>query len=241
MSDSFLIKGKKLFRTIILIKNVQSIIKSNKVVLVSIAVILFGLILQIWDAQPGLYAHAYTTNNESAINKLQSPLFNEQPNLFTKNSNRSQLLHVKNKRNDSLENSDFASKIYAIVGDAPIKEMIPFISKRNEKVAAFLVGIAKKESSFGSASPSKNGENCYNYWGYKGSAGNGSVNGYACFDSAEEAIETVGDRIEVLVNKDRNTPERMVNTWKCGTSCKGDLGAPGWVSTVALYFNKIVS
>jgi hypothetical protein len=118
--------------------------------------------------------------------------------------------------------------------------MVPYISKRDEKVAAFLVGIAKKESSFGSASPSKDGKTCYNYWGYKGSAGRGTGMGYACFASAEEAVRIVGDRIETLVGKQRNTPSRMVDTWKCGVSCAKDPGAPGWVSTVALYFDKIV-
>lgn len=138
-------------------------------------------------------------------------------------------------------NLKFAEKLYEIVGEAPIKEMIPFISERDERVAAFLVGIAKKESSFGFASPSKEGKTCYNYWGYKGSAGRGTGMGYACFASAEEAIQIVGDRIEVLVGKERNTPARMVDTWKCGRSCASDPGAPGWVSTVALYFNQIVS
>jgi hypothetical protein len=118
--------------------------------------------------------------------------------------------------------------------------MVPFISKREEKVAAFLVGIAKKESSLGLASPSKDGKTCYNYWGYKGSGGRGTGMGYACFASAEEAVKTVGDRIEVLVAKERNTPARMVDTWKCGRSCGGDPGAAGWVATVAFYFDKIV-
>ncbi|KKP93376.1 MAG: hypothetical protein UR99_C0052G0005 [Candidatus Moranbacteria bacterium GW2011_GWD2_36_12] len=147
-----------------------------------------------------------------------------------------------NKKNfvQDKELQQFTQKLYDIVGETPIKEMIPFISQRDEKVAAFLVGIAKKESSFGLASPLKDGETCYNYWGYKGSGGRGVGMGYACFASAEEAIKTVGDRIEVLVNKDRNTPARMVDTWKCGTSCAGDPGAPGWTSTVALYFNQIV-
>lgn len=241
MSDSFLIRGKKLINTIIFKKNVRSTIKNNKAILVFVAFIISGIMLQILNAQPVLYAHAYTPDNENIISKIQSPLFDNQPSLFAKNSGKNQLLHAENKENVFFSPNDFAGKIYAIVGDAPIKEMVPFIAKRDKKVAAFLVGIAKKESSFGSASPSKNGETCYNYWGYKGSAGNGNINGYACFSSAEEAVEIVGDRIETLVNKDRNTPARMVNTWKCGTSCAGDPGAPGWVSTVAAYFEKIVS
>ncbi|MDD5396841.1 MAG: hypothetical protein PHW24_02150 [Candidatus Moranbacteria bacterium] len=146
----------------------------------------------------------------------------------------SQTTTEKNKSNE------FAEKLYSIVGETPLKDMVPYISQRDEKVAAFLVGIAKKESSFGLASPSKDGKTCFNYWGYKGEGGRGTGMGYACFASAEEAIQTVGDRIEVLVNKNRNTPARMVDTWKCGVSCAGDPGAPGWTSTVALYFDQIV-
>lgn len=241
MCDSFLVKGKKLLKHKILTKNVRSIIKNNKAILASIAFLACGLMLEIWNAQPGLYAHAYTMGDENTINEINSPLFGNEPSLFARNSHSNQLSRDKDKKENFSSPADFADKIYAIVGDSPIKEMVPFISKRNQKVAAFLVGIAKKESSFGSASPSKNGEDCHNYWGYKGSAGNGSVNGYACFGSAEEAVETVGDRIEVLVNKDHTTPARMVNTWKCGKSCAGDAGAPGWVSTVASCFEKIVT
>ena len=241
MCDSFLIKGKKLLKNRILTKNVRDLIKNNKVILVSIVFVACGLMLKIWNAQSVLYAHAYTLDNENIISEIQSPLFIEQPNLFTENSRKNQLSRSKSKKSGSFSSTNFADKIYAIVGEAPIKEMVPFISKRNEKVAAFLVGIAKKESSFGEHSPSLDGQDCHNYWGYKGSASSGSVKGYACFGSAEEAIETVGNRIEALVGEDHNTPARMVNTWKCGKSCAGDPGAPGWVSTVASCFEKIVS
>ena len=118
--------------------------------------------------------------------------------------------------------------------------MVPFISVRDEKVAAFLVGIAKKESSFGLQSPSKDGKTCYNYWGYKGEGTRGVGMGYACFGSPEEAVKVVGDKLQSLVEKERNTPARMVDTWKCGRSCAGDSGAPGWVATVASYFEKLV-
>ena len=144
------------------------------------------------------------------------------------------------KAEQEKQSHQFAEKLYTIVGETPIKEMVPFISERDDKVAAFLIGMAKKESSFGLASPSKDGQTCYNYWGYKGEGQRGTGMGYACFASAEEAIKVVGDRIETLVGKGRNTPARMVDTWKCGVSCAGDPGAPSWTATVALYFNQIV-
>jgi hypothetical protein len=139
------------------------------------------------------------------------------------------------------ESNKLAQMLYEMVGETPIKQMIPFISERDDRVAAFLVGIAKKESSFGEHVPTLDGQDCFNYWGYKGVGERGTGMGYACFASAEEAIKVVGNRLEVLVNKERNTPARMVDTWKCGRSCAGDPGAPGWTSTVAIYFNQIVN
>lgn len=247
MRDSFLIRGKELLGGKIWARNIKSVIKNNNVILVSIAFVIFGLMLRIWNAQPVFYAYAYTGNEKNIADKVKSPLLDNQISLFTKDGNKSHLAdvrsHIKDKKQTEnvSTNASLADKLYAIVGESPIKEMIPFISRRDEKVAAFLVAIAKKESSFGEHSPSLDGQDCHNYWGYKGLGGNGSSMGYACFGSAEEAIETVGNRIEVLVNKNRNTPARMVNTWKCGTDCSGDPGAAGWVSTVALYFEKIVS
>jgi hypothetical protein len=206
-------------------------------------ILLFGLSLRIWNTQPIFYAHAETI---SGVNSIQSPLFESQI-IFAAAEKGDQMAATRKifaeksgKRNIE-STGELAQKLYAIVGNDPIREMVPFIAKRDEKVAAFLVGIAKKESSFGVHSPVLDGQDCHNYWGYKGSAGRGTSMGYACFASAEEAIKIVGDRIEVLVGKQRNTPARMVNTWKCGTDCSQDPGAPGWVSTVALYFNKIVS
>lgn len=175
--------------------------------------------------------------------EINSPILKDDQNNSSIVEAQTKIPGLKLAKSSEAENEEalkFAEKLYGIVGESPIKEMVPFISERDEKVAAFLVGIAKKESSFGSRSPLKDGKTCYNYWGYKGSAGRGTGMGYACFASAEEAIQVVGDRIETLVEKDRNTPARMVDTWKCGRSCAGDPGAPGWVSTVAMYFNQIV-
>ncbi|MEI7890379.1 MAG: hypothetical protein WCI36_00260 [bacterium] len=222
----------------------NAIKKSNLLFFVGI-LIFFAVLSNIWDSQTVSYAHAYT--GEKKIVKVASPIFEEKENFFTAaNDSDVQLallasnLQVQVRNDGGINSGQFADKLYAIVGETPIAEMVPFISRRDQKVAAFLVGIAKKESSFGLASPSKDGKTCYNYWGYKGEGGRGVGMGYACFSNAEEAIRVVGDRIEVLVNKERDTPARMVDTWKCGKSCLGDPGAPGWIATVALYFEKIV-
>lgn len=224
---------------------IKIIVKKSNILFFAVSLAFFAVISSLWDSQTVSYAKAYT--DDKTVTKVKSPLFGEQKKLFggTIASDKQALalkkeLFKQAQEDANIDSGQFAQELYEIVGDAPIREMVPFISKRDEKVAAFLVGIAKKESSFGLASPSKDGETCYNYWGYKSSGQRGTAMGYACFASAEEAIKVVGDRIEVLVNKQRNTPARMVDTWKCGTSCAGDPGAPSWVSTVALYFEKIV-
>ncbi len=131
-------------------------------------------------------------------------------------------------------------ELYKLVGDYPIKKMIPFIAKYDREVAALTIGIAKKESDWGKHSPSKNGEACYNYWGYKSSGSRGTAMGYACFSNAEEAVKTVAGRIEYFVNKNLNTPAKMV-VWKCGSSCAWDNPANvrKWITDVSVYYNQI--
>jgi len=132
-------------------------------------------------------------------------------------------------------------EVVMMVAGHPIEEMAPYISKRDKKVASFLVAIAKKESDWGVYSPKKSGRECYNYWGYKG-AHDLTEAGYSCFDSPEQAVKEVGDRIENLLGKNINTAERMV-VWKCGRSCAGHdpAGVRKWISDVALYYGKLNS
>ena len=244
MRKPLFLGGKKLLRLCFRAKNVHK----NKIILAALTFLVVGSMLRLLNAQPIFYAHAYSAADNSVESmNLQSKILTEKSQIFEKDEKGKNKIILasaqtdKQNKNSEAVSDQFIQKIYEIVGEAPIKEMVPFISKRDEKVAAFLVGIAKKESSLGEHSPLKDGHTCYNYWGYKGSAGNGSVLGYACFASAEEAIEIVGNRIEVLIGKNHSTPAKMVNTWKCGMDCSKDPGAPGWVATVAMYFEKIIS
>lgn len=142
-----------------------------------------------------------------------------------------------NNKGKKEENSE-QSKYLELVSGSPMEEMVPYISKRDKKTASFLVAIAKKESDWGRHSPRKDGRDCHNYWGYKG--GYNLVQGYSCFDSAEQAVEVVGNRIEQLIGKNIDTPQKML-VWKCGGNCAGDKGAASWVGTVSGYFNKLTS
>lgn len=244
MSDPLNLGEKAFLESDLQTKEVLKSVLKNKVILIfAVLLIIVGVGTKALDSQPVFFAHAYASE-KSESKKIESPLFAEKPQIFSEEGDI-QVNSVKKEQKKPYaiidgSSGQFAEKLYAIVEDAPIKEMVPFIAKRDKRTAAFLVAIAKKESSFGEHSPSLNGQDCYNYWGYKGSAGRGTSMGYACFASPEEAIQIVGDRIDVLVNKNRTTPASMVHTWKCGTNCSGDPGAPGWVSTVAMYFEKIV-
>lgn len=140
------------------------------------------------------------------------------------------------------KNDEFEKELYAIVGNHPIKEMVPFIAEKDRTVAAFIIGIAKKESNWGKRVPTLNGQDCYNYWGYKGAGEKGVAMGHGCFATPEEAVNVIGRRIEQLVNKNLTTPSKMV-VWKCGSSCAatgGQAAANKWISDISLYFNKIV-
>lgn len=148
--------------------------------------------------------------------------------------------YLPEKKEKKAENS-FEIELAHLVGNSPIKEMVPYISGYGREIAGLVVGIAKKESDWGRHAPSKGGRTCYNYWGYKSAGARGTSMGYACFGSAEEAVKTVAGRIEHFVNnKNLNTPAKMV-IWKCGSSCSWDNPAnvKKWVSDVSKYYNQI--
>ncbi|HEX8974630.1 MAG TPA: hypothetical protein VF817_04040 [Patescibacteria group bacterium] len=245
MSDPLLHGGKRIAALENQARQTVYVIKHNHVLFALVSLTILAALMRVWNSQPVFYAHAYG-DDEAAGSAVQSPLLT-QPNLFDGKQGQKKdmpisVLAAKSAAQEAQQQADsnMGQKISEVVGDTPIKEMVPYIEKRDSRVAAFLVGIAKKESSFGLASPAKNGQDCYNYWGFKSYAGRGDVaGGYACFASPEEAVEKVGDRIQKLTQKNILTPSRMVDTWKCGGSCAGDPGADSWISTVSLYFNKI--
>jgi len=133
-------------------------------------------------------------------------------------------------------------KLQGLVGMYPISGMVAHIVKRDQAVASFLVAIAKKESNWGKHTPKKAGQECYNFWGYRGKE-NTTDSGYSCFDSPEHAVQVVGDRIEKLIKQKINTPAKMV-VWKCGRDCEaagGQAAANKWIADVAHYYKKLNS
>ncbi|MCW1888100.1 MAG: glucosaminidase domain-containing protein [Candidatus Moranbacteria bacterium] len=140
------------------------------------------------------------------------------------------------------EASGLEATVKAVTTGFPIEIMAPSIAHYDRNIAALIVGIAKKESNWGKASPSKGGVDCYNYWGYKGAGGRGTAMGYACFATPEEAVQAIGDRLTRLVEKRATSePSNLVTTWKCGASCAGHSkeSVQGWISDVHQYYSKI--
>jgi len=129
--------------------------------------------------------------------------------------------------------------INKLVSNQPIREMIPLIAGEDKMTAAYLVAIAKKESNWGKYSPKKNGQTCYNYWGYRGEE-NPTLSGYSCFGSPEEAVSIVGNRIKELTSQNIDTPQEMV-VWKCGASCANfdSYSVRKWIADVDFYFQKV--
>ncbi len=140
-----------------------------------------------------------------------------------------------------ISKKEFEKEIRDMVQGYPIEKMVPEIVKQDRITAAFLVAIAKKESNWGKRVPVLDGEDCYNYWGYRGIRARMGTGGHTCFDSLKDAVETVGNRIEYLVSETkRNTPDKMV-VWKCGYDCSWDskTAVRKWINDVDLYFKKL--
>lgn len=134
-------------------------------------------------------------------------------------------------------------KINDLVQGYPIEKMTRYIAKQDPKVAAFLVAIAKKESAWGERKPVLDGEDCYNYWGFRLKSDRMGSGGHTCFDSPEEAVEIVGSRINHLVNEEKiDTPREMV-IWKCGYDCNGPeaVGSQKWIKDVDYYYRQLIN
>lgn len=133
----------------------------------------------------------------------------------------------------------FGKDLRKMVDGYPMEKMTQFIAKKDRKVAAYLMAIAKKESNWGKHSPRKYGKECYNYWGFRGKQGR-TRSGYSCFDSPKQAVQVVGRRIGELVAAKVDTPQEMV-LWKCGSVCAGReaRGAKKWISDVDYYYRKV--
>ena len=135
----------------------------------------------------------------------------------------------------------FQKEIRDMVKGYPIEAMLPHIFEQDDIIAAYLVAIAKKESNWGKRVPVLDGEDCFNYWGYRSVRERMGTGGHTCFDSPKEAVEVVGKRIAWFVyNQKRETPKDLI-IWKCGSSCSAHdpYSVKKWIQDVDLYFSKL--
>lgn len=140
---------------------------------------------------------------------------------------------------EDLPQAALEKKMKGMTAGYPIEKMVSRIAEKNPVVAAFMISIAKQESNWGKRVPVYKGEDCWNYWGYRGKNPVGT-GGHTCFDSPEDAVDTVAKRLEFLVsNKKLNTPAKMI-IWKCG-DCSWDnqRDMQRWISAVNMYFQKL--
>lgn len=138
------------------------------------------------------------------------------------------------KRNIELEN-----RIKKEISGFPIESMTRYIAREDERTAAFIIAIAKKESNWGKRTPKMAGQECYNFWGFREKRERMGSGGHTCFDNPEDAVKSVAKRINDLIEKDYNTPEKMV-VWKCGYSCDAHNpeSVTKWIDDVRFYYNK---
>lgn len=137
---------------------------------------------------------------------------------------------------------EYEENVRQMVKGYPIEDMLPYIFEQDRITAAFLIGIAKKESNWGKRVPVLEGQDCFNYWGYRGVRRMMGTGGHTCFNSQEDAVETVAARLNKLINSEKlNTPEKLV-VWKCGFSCDGHSreSVRKWISDVDMYYSELM-
>lgn len=227
---------------------IHSVIKNKKITTLIILILISGCFFynQILTVFPKCFANDYETEGYleherewitkiDYVDSLAAEQREEQKKTYSLKN------RIEKNKEEKIGKEDIKEQLYDLIGNAPIGEMIPFIVKLDQRVAAFVIGIAKKESDWGKHAPSLSGKTCYNFWGYKGSGSRGTSLGYACFGTPEEAVKIIGKRIETLMAKNINEPKKML-VWKCGSSCSGHdpEEVRKWISDVSLYFGKVM-
>jgi len=137
---------------------------------------------------------------------------------------------------------EYETNVREMVKGYPIEDMLPYILEQDRITAAFLIGIAKKESNWGKRVPVLDGQDCFNYWGYRGVRRMMGTGGHTCFNSRKDAVETVAARLNKLINSEKlNTPEKLI-VWKCGFSCQGHSreSVRKWISDVDMYYSELM-
>jgi hypothetical protein len=156
---------------------------------------------------------------------------------------RDEVIVEQAKADRVTQNDDLREAVRSLTEGYPIEMMASAISVYDRQVAGLIVGIAKKESNWGKRVPRDAlGDDCFNYWGWKGAGTRGMAMGHGCFGSPEEAVAAVGNRITQLVDKKQTSEPQHMTVWKCGSSCAthSPESVRKWIADVDLYYRQIV-
>jgi hypothetical protein len=145
------------------------------------------------------------------------------------------------KKEESSEDHDVQSKTfeelaYEMTEGYPIQKMLPYILEQDPEVAKYFIAISKQESGMGVHVPLLNGQDCYNYQGYRAKRKLMGTGQHTCFNSRKDAVETISKRLHTLIyDNKQDTARKLVGTWKCGSKdCAGHSkeSVDRWVNTV---------
>lgn len=138
----------------------------------------------------------------------------------------------------------FKKELMAMVKGHPIEAMVPYIAEKDRETAAYMIGIAKKESNWGKRKPILDGEDCYNYWGFRAKRERMGSGGHTCFESPREAVSVVAKRINQIIERNDVESAKDMIVWKCGSNCGvtgGQAAADKWISDVDMYAEKVLN
>jgi hypothetical protein len=155
-----------------------------------------------------------------------------------------QVSQIEQKSLQKLKTERFEKELSVLVAGYPIEAMIPYIASKDRKTAAYLIGIAKKESNWGKRKPVLDGEDCYNYWGFRAKSDRMGSGGHTCFDNPKEAVTTVSKRIDQIIERNDVKSAKNMIVWKCGSNCAvtgGQDAADKWIKDVDIYAGKVLT
>ncbi len=159
-----------------------------------------------------------------------------------KNNEENAIMHAVCAVHAQQDSTPFAQRLRTYVKGYPIEVMADALAAQDPVVAAYMIAMAKQESNWGRRVPHLNGHDCYNYWGFRAKRARMGTGGHTCFNSPEDAVETVARRVHELVyDYGRTTPRQML-IWKCGKSCAthNPAGVERWVSVVGRYYAAVM-
>lgn len=151
---------------------------------------------------------------------------------------------LNQKTSREIEVDNLKRDLNALVKGSPMEKMVPYIAEQDRTTAAYMIGIAKKESNWGSRKPVLAGQDCFNYWGFRLTRARMGSGGHTCFDSPREAVNVVAGRIQQIIERNNAQSAKKMLVWKCGSDCSvtgGQASADKWAQDVDLYAQKVLN